>query len=127
MPILKLRTLLTTAILLTISANTAFSAWELIASFPDDRHYEYIEDSRITRKGDTVTFWQKADSSEHGYITAKVEINCKTIMRRELGRTDYDRNGHILKTYKDIIPWHDIVPATVNDAIYKRLCKQSKQ
>lgn len=113
---------LATALLIT--ASTAFADWELIAAYPDDQHYEYIEDSRIKRKGDVVSYWQKADDSEKGYVTAKAEINCKTIMRRELMRTDYDKSGHVLKTDNKIIPWYDITPATINDAIYKRLCKQ---
>ncbi len=104
--------------------NTAFAEWELVATSPDGKLHAYIDGARIKREKSIVSYWYKQEEPDDMYTSLKAEINCKTLERREHDSYEYNKNGDVVKEDNSSTPWKEIVPESVNDLIYKRLCKK---
>jgi len=110
-----------------VIASTAQARW---IQFDDDKTNTvkyYYENTNIAvdyNNGLTQIAWIKADNADKTTYVMRIEIHCPGRFNRIVMGKSYNTQGQVIggTDYNPYIPWEPIIPNTIADNLYKRLC-----
>lgn len=123
---------------LAITSVSSGADWKLYA--PHEYCYAYYDAQSITHSSKNIvrvcTRW---DVTEKGvmymmeffgkgyenmnFSLDSFEINCVEKKYRTLSSTKYDKDAKVIDSIKSPEGWHFIDPGTINEALYKKVCR----
>lgn len=106
----------------------------------NEQYYYYYDTQSITYPSkNVVRVWGKMDFTEKGvlnwvgelgkryenlsHVIFLMEINCAEKKSRSLSDSSYDNKGDVIISSHSPSEWRFIIPETMNENLYKEICK----